>query len=171
MRLSGSIVYEEHVFFWLIIVILLPLTFIFLSIFLYQAIMVPLGTNPAPQWFLLLMTLLFFILTLLFRSYALVLTTDLLIVGFPAYHVKIPWTQIVDAVEEKGSMWRYGGYGIRLGKLKGKSVLVISLPRTNYLRLTLKNARWGYLIVSVKNTMEALNYIHQAIEIYGNKEK
>ncbi len=59
------------------------------------------------------------------------------------------------------------GYGIRIGKIKGEKVLVLSLPRTKYIRLKLKNSKWIYAITSTKDIESALNYIRQGIEIYG----
>jgi len=164
---EGNVKYEEHMFFWIILIILVPLTFIFLFIFLYQALIGPLGTKPAPQWFILTLVIIFLALSYLFSSYKLVITENSLFAGYPAYHLKIPWKNIVSAEEEKGSMWRYGGYGVRIGKIDGEKVLVLSIPRTKYIRLKLRNSKWGYVIASMKDIESVLNHIRQEIEIYG----
>ena len=164
---EGNVKYEEHVVFWLILVILVAAGLVFLYIFFYQALIGPVGTRPAPQWFNLTLVILSFALSYLFSSYKLVITEGSLIAGYPAYHINIPWKNIVSAEEEKRSMWRYGGYGIRTGKIKGEKALVLSLPRMKYIRLELRNLKWGYIIISTKNIESALNYIRQEIEIYG----
>ena len=164
---EGNVKYEEHMFFWIILIILVPLTFIFLFIFLYQALIGPLGTKPAPQWFILTLVIIFLALSYLFSSYKFVITENSLIAGYPAYYLKIPWKNIVSAEEEKGSMWRYGGYGVRIGKIDGEKVLVLSIPRAKYIRLKLRNSKWGYVIVSTKDIESVLNHIRQEIEIYG----
>ncbi|EDY35379.1 hypothetical protein ABOONEI_2827 [Aciduliprofundum boonei T469] len=163
---EGNVKYEERMVFWLVLLILPPLAFIFLYIFLYQALIGPLGSKPAPQWFILTLTILFFILSYLFGSYKFVITDSSLIAGYPAYRIHLPWKSVVSVEEEKGSMWKYGGYGIRIGKIKGEKVLVLSLPRTKYIRLKLKNSKWIYAIISTKDIESALNYIRQEIEIY-----
>ena len=164
---EGNVKYEERIVFWIILIILVPLTLIFFYIFLYQALIGPLGSKPAPQWFILTLTILFFALSYLFSSYKLAITENSLIAGYPVYHIHIPWENIVSAEEEKGNMWRYGGYGIRIGKIKGEKVFLLSLPRMKYIRLKLRNSKWGYVIVSTKNIDSVLNYIRQEIEIYG----
>ena len=164
---EGNVKYEERVVFWSILIILAAAAVIFLFIFIYQALIGPVGTNPAPQWLILTLIIIFILLCCLFRSYNLVITENSLIAGYPVYHIHLLWKNIVSAEEEKRSMLRYGGYGIRTGKIKGEKALVLSLPRMKYIRLKLRNSKWGYVIVSTKNIESALNYIRQEIEIYG----
>lgn len=164
---EGNVKYEERMVFWLVLLILLPLAFIFLYIFLYQALIGPLGSKPAPQWFILTLTILFFALSYLFGTYKIVITDSSLIAGYPAYRIHLPWENVIGTEEEKGSMWKYGGYGIRIWKIKGEKVLVLSLPRTKYIRLKLKNSKWKYTIISTKDIESALNHIRQELEIYG----
>ncbi len=164
---EGTVKYEERVVFWSILIILLAVDLIFSAIFIYQALIGPVGTNPAPQWLILTLIVIFSVLCCLFRSYKLAITENFLIAGYPAYHIHLPWENIVSAEEEKRSMWRYGGYGIRTGKIEGKKVLVLSLPRMKYIRLKLRNSKWRYVIISTKNIESILNYIRQEIEIYG----
>ena len=83
MRFEGSIVYQERAFFWILSAIFIPLILIFLLLFIYQLLYGSVGNNPAPEWFYLIMILLFLILELGFSSYNLIITTDMLVVGFP----------------------------------------------------------------------------------------
>ncbi len=166
MRISGSIVYEEKHIFWFILLIMLPLIAIFLAILIYQILIGPLGTKPAPNWFLALMLFIFILLDYGFLVYRVIITTEVLIAGFPLYSVKIPWEKVADVEEMKGSVWKYGGYGIRIGKMNGKSVMLIVIPRISRILLKMHGWKRDYLVVSIGDKDTAINYIRQEIEIH-----
>lgn len=146
MHFEGSTVYKERTF-------------------IYQLLHGSVGNNP-PEWFYLIMTLLFLILELGFSSYNLIITTDMLVVGFPIYYKKIPWSKIIEVEESSEASWKYGGFGIRVTRIEGKAALAIIIPGEKRLKLKLDDPKLCFLIVSSKNLDEALNYIHQEIEIW-----
>ncbi|AGB04752.1 hypothetical protein AciM339_0877 [Aciduliprofundum sp. MAR08-339] len=166
MNIQGNILHEERIHFYLVSLIFIPLIFIFSAILLYQIFVAPIGSKPAPNWFFLLMIIIFLIFELGFHSYYLIITSDQLIVGFPMYKKYIPWNKIKDAKIDTKNAWRYGGYGIRVVSKKGKKTLVIIIPGTKKLTLKLKDLKWDSIVVSVKNVDNALNYIRQEIEIH-----
>ena len=169
MRVEGSIVYQERTFFWILSVIFIPLILIFLLVFIYQLNYGSVGNNPAPEWFYLIMILLFLILELGFSSYNLIITTDMLVVGFPIYSKKIPWSKIVGVEESSEAAWKYGGFGIRITIIEGKKALAIIIPGKKRLKLKLNDPKLGFLIVSPKNLDTVMNYIRQEIEIWKGR--
>lgn len=166
MRLSGTVIYEERITFWIVVGIFLFLSALFLFMLLYQIFVAPIGTKPAPNSFLIIMLLVFMFFFFGFYQYRLILTGDMLVAGFPVYSFKMPWENIETVEPMKESMWKYGGYGIRVGKMNGKNVLLIVIPGAKHLKLTLRSGKWGYMVVSTKNVDTAINYIRQEIEIH-----
>ncbi len=166
MRISGSIIYEEKHIFWAIFLIMLPLIAIFLTILIYQILIGPLGTNPAPNWFLALMLSIFMLLGYGFSVYRVTITTHAITAGFPFYFLRIPWEKVGDVDEMKGSIWKYGGYGIRIGKMNGKSVLLIVIPGASRILLKMHGWKRDYLVISIEDKDTAINYIRQEIEIH-----
>ncbi len=167
MRISGSVIYEEKHIFWVVLLIMLPLIAIFLAILIYQILIGPLGTNPAPNWFLALMLFIFILLGYGFSVYRVIITTQTLIAGFPLYSVKIPWEKVESVEEMKDSVWKYGGYGIRIGKMNGKPVLLVVIPYVSRIILKMHGWKRDYLVISVRDKDAAMNYIGQEIEIHG----
>ena len=68
-------IYEEKIFSKGITVLLTIATIVFLLALLHQATVGPIGTRPAPNWFLLVMFLLFLGLTVNFSNLSIKMTS------------------------------------------------------------------------------------------------
>ncbi len=114
LKIQGNILHEERIHFYLVSLIFIPLIFIFSAILLYQIYVAPVGSKPAPNGFYLIFILVFAVFEIGFSNYHLLLTSDLVVAGFPFYKKRIPWDMVVDAERDSTSVWKYGGYGIRV---------------------------------------------------------
>lgn len=121
---NGSNIYEEKIFSKWITGILGLFTVGFLFALVYQILVEPIGTDPAPNWFLLLMFLLFVGLTINFSRLIIRMTPQSISVSYGIFKHAIAWENIEDCYLDEASAIRYGGWGIRMGRVKGRWRLI-----------------------------------------------
>ncbi len=129
----------------------------------------PVGSNPTPVWLHIILITIFLFFGLSFSSYILIIYSDFLAVGFPVYKVKIPWEKIEGVEIENKSLWKYGGYGIRITKINEKKALIVAIPRTKILKLKMNGGKWGYVLISTNNPDTTMGYIKQETELHKKK--
>ncbi|ATZ60964.2 MAG: hypothetical protein BME93_02205 [Methanosarcinales archaeon Met12] len=125
MRLEN--IYKEKILSKWITVMLSVITIGLFFILVYQILIGPIGTRPAPNWFFLAMFLLFLGLTVNFSNLNIKMTPRYISVGYGIFKHNIPWENIEDCYLDEASAIRYGGWGIRIGRVKGKWRLVYNV--------------------------------------------
>ncbi len=155
-------IYEETVPFtvakWLL-AMEIAITILFLSLFVSQ---LPEGLS----WFYLGMFLLFLGVTALianFRKLNISITSQSITVAYGRIKYSIPWDRIEGCNLDRGSGARYGGWGIRMAKVKDKCLLVYNVIGSPMVILELKRGRFGQFIFSSRHPDEVLNIIKQQI--------
>jgi len=153
--------YEEHIFSKGITGILVVVTVGFLFVLVYQILVGPIGTPPAPNWFFLLMFLLCLGLTFNFSKLSIRITPQSVNVGYGIFKHIIFLENVENCYLDEASTVRYGGWGIRIGRVKGKWRLVYNViggPRTV---LSLKKGRFREFVFSTKNPEEVMKVVKQ----------
>ncbi len=163
-------IYEEIVPFPLMKLVLglfIALTIVFLVVFVYQVLVGPVGTKPGPDWLYIIMFLLFAGFTVLIRSFnklAVIITTQSITVGFGVFKRVISWDDIHGCyLDDASAFGSYGGWGIRMAKVKGKWRLVYNVIGSPTVVLELKKGRFREFVFSTKNPEMVLEVARQQI--------
>ena len=167
--MQASEIYHESIPFPLVRVLVIAevgLAAAFLFLFIYQATSGPIGSNPAPNWFYLLMMAIFAGVAALLTNLArltISMTADAITVGYGRFRYTIPWQRIESCRQDKKSGIAYGGWGIRMAKTGGKSILVYNVIRAPRVILELKEGRFSQFAFSTRHPEEVINIIQQQI--------
>ena len=155
--------YEEKIFSKRITVILAVLTTSLLFVLLYQILVGPIGTRPAPNWFFLFMFLLFLGVMINFSRLTIRMTPGSISVGYGIIKHSILWENVEDSYLDEASTIRYGGWGIRIAKVKGKWRLVYNVIGGPRIVLSLKRGRFKEFVFSTKNPEEVIKIAKERI--------
>ncbi len=98
-----------------------------LAVLIRQLVAGPLGTDPAPNSFLIGMILLFLVIGVNFATLAIRVTIHGISVGYGIIRHHIPWGKVVGCRLDEASAIRYGGWGIRMSWAGGKRRLVYNI--------------------------------------------
>ena len=156
-------IYEEKIFSRWTTGILAAVTASLLFVLIYQILVEPIGTRPAPNWFFLLMFLLFVGVMINFSRLSIRITTRSVNVGYGIFKHNIPWENAEDCYLDKASTIRYGGWGIRISRVKGKWRLVYNVMGGPRVVLSLKKDRFKEFVFSTKNPEEVMEVIKERI--------
>jgi len=121
------------------------------AMFLWQVATGFLGPDPVGTWFLFFMAVFFVLVTWNFRHIDLLIDDDGVLVKYGFWRRREPWQNITGA-EIDSKHWFYG-YGIRLGRYKGRWVWVYNVmggPRIAFLM------EKGGFLVSTRQPEEAM---------------
>ena len=160
-------IYQETIPFpvgSLVLVIMTGITALFIFLFVYQLTIGPVGDRSAPNWFYLIMLVIFAGVTVLmtnFTKLAVSLTPDAITVAYGRIKYTIPWHNIAGCYLDKNPGIVYGGWGIRLGKARGKSVLVYNVIGSPRVILELKEGRFEQFAFSTKHPEEVMAVVQQ----------
>lgn len=124
----------------------------------------PLGENPAPNALLAGLLVLFFLVGANFVRLQIVMDSQEIRASFGLFHYTVPWESIKKAYQDTTSSLWYGGWGIRLGRVRGQWRLVYNLP--GYTRVVLQvNGRWHQeFVFSTAEPEKVLNLIATRLE-------
>ena len=162
-------IYEETVPFPLIKVVLIILTVItllMLFFLVYQLTVGPVGNRPAPDWLYLVMFLFFSGITAFvtnFSKLSIKMTTQSVIVGFGIMKKTISWDNIEGCYLDEAPGLSYGGWGIRLARIKGKWRSVYNVIGCPVIVLELRTGKFREFDFSTKNPQEVLEIVRQKI--------
>jgi hypothetical protein len=138
-------------------------TSVFLFIVVYQILVGPLGDNPAPNRLFAFMALLFLGITINFSRLSIKMTSRSAIVGYGICKRTIPWEDIERCYVDEASSIRYGGWGIRIGRVEGKWRLVYNVIGAPRVVLSLKSGWFREFVFSTKNPEAVMTIIRQRI--------
>ncbi len=157
--------YEEKIFLKWTAGILTSITTVFLFLLFYQILVGPIGTNPAPNWFFLFMFLLFLGVMINFSRLTIRMTPRSISIGYGIIKHSILWENVEDYYLDEASTIRYGGWGIRIAKVKGKWRLVYNVVGGPRIVLSLKRGRFKEFVFSTKNPEEVIKIVKERIDI------
>lgn len=159
MRIEN--IYEEKIFSKELTVILAIATIGFLFVLLYQTMVGSIGAQP--NWFSLAMFLLFFWSTINFSNLSIKMTPRCVSVGYGIFKHNIPWENIEDCYLDKTSTIRYGGWGIRIVRVKRKWRLVYNVIGKPRVVLSLNKGKFKEFVFSTSNPQRVIKIVRQKI--------
>lgn len=168
--MRGDLIYEERIPFPLVKLVLglfVVLAILFLAMLLYQVLVSPLGPRPAPDWFWLLMFLWFSGITVFvvnFRKLTITITSQSVVVSFGRLKRVIPWDNVSGCYIDKAPALSYGGWGIRMGRVRGKWRYVYNIIGCSGIVLELNRGRFREFVFSTRHPAEILKLAEQRIQ-------
>ena len=160
-------IYEENRSFLLgklAFILMVCITLLFLFLYVYQTVSGPLGTKPAPDWFYLVMFILFIGISYLvsnFQSLKIRMNSRGITVAYGRFKYAITWDNITECHLDDRPGFQYGGWGIRMGKNQGKWILVYNVINAPLVVLELVKGRFGYFAFSTGNAGDVMGIIEQ----------
>jgi len=135
---------------------------------IYQLTVGPLGSKPANNQTLIVMILIFAAIGINFSTLSIAINPEGLRVGYGLLNNTIPWKNIESSYLDKTSVIMYGGWGIRLGRVKGKWRLVYNVFRGPRVVLVLKKGWYREFVFSTRNPQEMMKIIGQQLKNLHN---
>jgi hypothetical protein len=154
-------IYEERIFSKWSIIVLATVTIALLFVLVYQLLVGPIGTRPAPNWVLLTMFLLFLAITVNFATLTIKVTPQHISVGYGIIKHVMAWENVADCYPDMASIVRYGGWGIRLGRVGGRWRLVYNVVGGPRVVLLLKEGKFKEFVFSTRDAEEVARVIKQ----------
>jgi len=157
-------IYEEKIFSKWTTGIVGLFTVGFLFGLVYQILVEPIGAHPAPNWFYLLMFLLLLGVTINFSRLVIKMTPQSISVGYGILRDAILWENIEDCyLDDTSAIW-YGGWGIRMGRVKGKWRHVYNVLGCPRVAVSLKKGRFfKEFVFSTKNPEEVIKIVKERV--------
>jgi len=156
-------IYDEKTFSKWSTVIVGPFTVGFLFVLIYQILVGPIGARPAPNWFFLLMFLLFLGVTINFSRLSIKMTPQFIVVGYGIFKHTIFWKNIEDCYLDKASVIRYGGWGIRIGRVNGKWRFVYNIIGDPRVVLSLNKGKFKEFVFSTHCPQKVIEIVKQKV--------
>lgn len=144
-------IYEEKIFSKLNAVIFAVLVGVLLYVLIYQLLVEPLGTDPAPNEFLFFMILLFAFIGINFSTLRITIDYQNVNVGYGIIKKSIPREEIEKCYLDETKAILYGGWGIRIGRVKGKWRLIYNTVGDPRVVLVLRGGWHKEFVFSTQN--------------------
>jgi hypothetical protein len=167
--MPGDEIYREKIAFTvgkLVVVLMICLAALFLALFLYQLSVHPIGENPAPNWYYLVMFLVFSgvsVLIVNFRELTVSATAQAITVAYGRIKYTITWDNVKDCYLDEKAGIAYGGWGIRIGTARGKSVLVYNVIGSPRVVLELNKGRYSQFAFSTRHPEAVMGMVQEQI--------
>lgn len=139
------------------------LSIVFLVLLLVQILGTPIGKNPAPDWMYLILSVIFLGTTWLvynLRELTISINKSSVIVSYGRISYSIAFDNIETATIDTSPGIAYGGWGIRMAKIKGESALIYNVIAQPRVILNLKSGRFKRFAFSTKQPDEVIKLIH-----------
>lgn len=121
----------------------------------------PLEIKTDSSNFLITLILLFASLGLNFSYFRVTLHSDGVLAGYGLLQQDIPWEKIVRSYQDETTSFLYGGWGIRLSRIKGNWRLVQNIVGAPRVVLELKEGWYREFAFSTQNPEEVITIINQ----------
>ena len=163
--MDPDIIYHEKFTAKGFIAILSPLAATMFIILLYHLFIE--SAEPFLSWtlFFSAMFIAFFFLTINFASLSITLTNETIAVGFGIIKHRVLLKDVVNCAPDEVSSMKYGGFGIRVAKVKGKKRLVYNTIGTPRCVLSLKEGKFHEFAFSTKNPEEVINVLRAQLNL------
>ncbi len=155
--------YQETVFSKVTTSVLGAVTLALLSLWVYQVAVAPIGTDPAPNTFYLLLAVFFAAMTFNFRKLVIKISGEGIKVGFGVFKKSVPWKNIEDCYIDETSAIRYGGWGVRFSRVKGNWRRVYNVFGGPRVVIRLKTGFFRELAFSTRNPEKVVEKVKERI--------
>ena len=159
-------IYHEVIVFALgraVIALFTVLTVFFLAMLIDGVVAGHAGSGGVPEWFYAVMCLFFVSMTYVvinFGKLVIKATSRSITVKYGIFKREIPWKNVVDFyLDEASPLGSYGGYGIRIGRVNGKSRLVYNVLGGERVVLALKKGKFNEFVFSTNNPEAVMGVI------------
>jgi hypothetical protein len=126
LLMNAGEIYEETVSFpvaWAVFGLFMVISVVFVALWAYQLTSGPVGSDPAPTWFYLVMWLVFDlvgILMLNFTKLRVSIFPSVMRIGFGVIRYSVRRSNVAGCYRDRASGMSYGGWGIRIARIDGK---------------------------------------------------
>jgi len=155
--------YEERMLSRWNVAIMAIVVFALLAALLYQLIVGPVGTEPAPNEFLIGMMLFFVAVGVNFAVLTVRVRVDGITVGYGIIRQHVEWGNIVGCRLDDVSAVRYGGWGIRTACVGGKRRLVYNIIGAPRVVVEKRTGKYEELVFSTRNPEGAMKAINEGL--------
>jgi hypothetical protein len=163
--MSADELYEEKLPFPLITVVtavIFLIALLMLALYVVQLIAGPIGNNPAPDWFYLVMFFLMAVTTFLianFRVLVIRITDQTVTVAYGIIKRTILWGDIEFGFRDESPAFGYGGWGARIARIEGRWRLAFNVIGAPGVVLRLRKGRVREFMFSTKNPEQVLDIV------------
>ena len=146
----------------IVTVLMAVISITFLLLLFIQLSGTPVGGNPAPDWLYLIMGLGFIGVTVLvsnFRSLTISIDKSSVTVSYGIICYTVALDNIESASIDTNLGIVYGGWGIRMARIKGESALIYNVISQPRVVLKLRSGRFKQFAFSTKHPNEIINLV------------
>ncbi len=165
--MNANAIYEERIYSRWLTTALVIVACILFGMLIYQHLVGPVGTRPAPDWILLAIALLLLAVMVNFATLTIRLTQSGISVGYGIIRHNIPWSNVSDCYQDKASAVWYGGFGVRLGLVNGKWRLVYNTIGNPRVVIRKRQGQVQEFVFSTNNPDEVMRRIKERIGVRG----
>ena len=165
--MDSDAIYEETLPFPLGLiaaVLLSACAVLMLVLFVLQLAGGPIGSRPAPDLFYALMFVVMSAIAIVvtsFRKLTIRLTSQSITVAFGMFRRTMLWGDIEHCSRDESSSLAYGGWGIRIARVRGKWRLVYNVAGHPSILLGLRSGRFREFVFSTDNPEQVLETIRR----------
>jgi hypothetical protein len=152
---------------WITIIFSLT-TIVFLIVFIYLTFIDPLRYRSEEGWNFLFLFLLFLGITINFRKFIIVITTEYILVSFGIFRNKLYLDDIKLCYLDDVSAFRYGGWGIRISRVKGNWRLVYNVIGSSRVVFLTSNKIFKEFVCSTRNPEQIIKIINDKLNLVNN---
>lgn len=157
------VIYRERVVVWWLSAIMGFIAAIMLALLVYQVTIGPFEDIPDLGLILsllyLFMFILFLFLTLNFSALSITVDEGELWVSFGISRKRYPFSGITGVRRDTTSAISYGGFGIRMVRIEGRSRLAYTVPRVPRIVISLEGFRFDEFVLSTRNPEDLMAII------------
>ncbi len=163
--MRGGIVYEERIVSRVMVIVFLLVLSLLLIMLLYFLSL----PGETVEWVIMMylsLILLFIFIGFNFSIFAITVTPDNLIIHFGMFKKKIKWADIKNYKIIEASWTKFGGLGIRVTKMDGKTTLAYVVEGSTKIALEIVGHKYQMFVFSTRKPEELMNIIRQKVELH-----
>jgi hypothetical protein len=161
--MKQKVLYEERLTARWMIGTFSLLALVFLFLLFFQLVRGPVGQNPAPTWFFLLLFAVFSMIGYNFKRLVIRLTEKDIRVSYGVLSRTMPYGSVAKCYSSRTHTVRYGGWGIRIWRVKGEWKLGYSVVGAPLVVIELKKGMYKEFLFSSRNSVRVIEIINRQI--------
>jgi len=157
--MNGTL-YEERILSRWNVVIMGIVIIALLVPLVWQLVEGPIGADPAPNWLLIALTILFVAIGTNFATLTVRVDLHGVTAGYGIMRHNVSWGNIAGCRLDEASAVRYGGWGIRTGWVDGKKRLVYNIIGAPRVVVEKRQGKYDEFVFSTRSpevVMKAIN--------------
>ena len=129
----------------------------------WQMVEGPVGTDPAPNWLLIALVLVFLAIGANFATLSVRVDLYGVTAGYGIIRHNVSWGNIAGCHLDGASAVRYGGWGIRTGWVDGKKRLVYNIIGTPRVVVEKRQGKYDEFVFSTRHPEAVIKAINEGI--------